>query len=137
MFVRIMRYVMGFLSYIKRRWSVFNDENRVVDGARLLLRTLPNLPSQEREGSFGDSDHKAFEAIQKILSMSKNKRVDNKADGMIAHLASLAEKRVILSFAPKTFYYDILKRIGELFSGPSKATRGLSTRGGGCRKSIG
>uniref|UniRef100_M4DRP7 Magnesium-protoporphyrin IX methyltransferase C-terminal domain-containing protein n=2 Tax=Brassica campestris TaxID=3711 RepID=M4DRP7_BRACM len=42
---------------------------------------------------------------------------------MIAHLASLAEKRVILSFAPKTFYYDILKRIGELFSGPSKATR--------------
>ncbi|WZY85598.1 hypothetical protein YC2023_031982 [Brassica napus] len=47
----------------------------------------------------------------------------NKADGMIAHLASLAEKRVILSFAPKTFYYDILKRIGELFSGPSKATR--------------
>ncbi|KAH0871136.1 hypothetical protein HID58_078158 [Brassica napus] len=47
----------------------------------------------------------------------------NKADGMIAHLASLAEKRVILSFAPKTFYYDILKRIGELFPGPSKATR--------------
>ncbi|VVB06893.1 unnamed protein product [Arabis nemorensis] len=42
----------------------------------------------------------------------------NKADGMIAHLAFLAEKRVILSFAPKTFYYDILKRIGEL-----KATR--------------
>lgn len=47
----------------------------------------------------------------------------NKADGMIAHLASLAEERLILSFAPKTFYYDILKRIGELFPGPSKATR--------------
>ncbi|PWA48327.1 magnesium-protoporphyrin IX methyltransferase [Artemisia annua] len=47
----------------------------------------------------------------------------NKADGMIAHLASLAENRVILSFAPKTFYYDLLKRIGELFPGPSKATR--------------
>ncbi|GLT39928.1 hypothetical protein SLA2020_140930 [Shorea laevis] len=47
----------------------------------------------------------------------------SKADGMIAHLASLAEKRLILSFAPKTFYYDLLKRIGELFPGPSKATR--------------
>ncbi|KAE8123782.1 hypothetical protein FH972_018711 [Carpinus fangiana] len=47
----------------------------------------------------------------------------NKADGMIAHLASLAEKRLILSFAPKTFYYDLLKRVGELFPGPSKATR--------------
>lgn len=47
----------------------------------------------------------------------------SKADGMIAHLASLAEKRLILSFAPKTFYYDLLKRIGEMFPGPSKATR--------------
>ncbi|KAK7399283.1 hypothetical protein VNO78_10464 [Psophocarpus tetragonolobus] len=47
----------------------------------------------------------------------------SKADGMIAHLASLANKRLILSFAPKTFYYDLLKRVGELFPGPSKATR--------------
>ncbi|GMH23473.1 hypothetical protein Nepgr_025316 [Nepenthes gracilis] len=47
----------------------------------------------------------------------------NKANAMIAHLASLAENRLILSFAPKTFYYDLLKRIGELFPGPSKATR--------------
>ncbi|KAK9120230.1 hypothetical protein Scep_018323 [Stephania cephalantha] len=47
----------------------------------------------------------------------------NKADAMIAHLASLAEKRLILSFAPKTLYYDLLKRVGELFPGPSKATR--------------
>lgn len=47
----------------------------------------------------------------------------SKADGMIGHLASLAEKRLILSFAPKTFYYDLLKRVGELFPGPSKATR--------------
>ncbi|CAK9177489.1 unnamed protein product [Ilex paraguariensis] len=47
----------------------------------------------------------------------------SKADAMIAHLASLAENRLILSFAPKTFYYDLLKRVGELFPGPSKATR--------------
>ncbi|KAF5932829.1 hypothetical protein HYC85_029000 [Camellia sinensis] len=47
----------------------------------------------------------------------------NKADAMIAHLASLADNRLILSFAPKTLYYDLLKRVGELFPGPSKATR--------------
>ena len=47
----------------------------------------------------------------------------NKADEMIGHLASLAKNRLILSFAPKTFYYDLLKRVGELFPGPSKATR--------------
>ncbi|KAH9300938.1 hypothetical protein KI387_012521 [Taxus chinensis] len=47
----------------------------------------------------------------------------DKAGRMIAHLASLAEKRLILSFAPKTLYYSVLKRIGELFPGPSKATR--------------
>ncbi|XP_073143583.1 magnesium protoporphyrin IX methyltransferase, chloroplastic [Henckelia pumila] len=47
----------------------------------------------------------------------------SKADAMIAHLASLAKDRLILSFAPKTFYYSLLKRVGELFPGPSKATR--------------
>ncbi|GMH37321.1 hypothetical protein BSKO_05194 [Bryopsis sp. KO-2023] len=46
-----------------------------------------------------------------------------KADGMIRHLASLAEKKLIISFAPKTLAYLVLKRIGELFPGPSKATR--------------
>lgn len=39
---------------------------------------------------------------------------------MISHLASLAEERLIISFAPKTLAYSILKRIGELFPGPSK-----------------
>ncbi|DBA70882.1 TPA: hypothetical protein ACH3X2_011331 [Trebouxia sp. C0005] len=47
----------------------------------------------------------------------------DKANGMIKHLASLAEDRLIISFAPKTLAYSILKRIGELFPGPSKATR--------------
>jgi len=42
---------------------------------------------------------------------------------MIAHLASLAESRLILSFAPKTCLLLILKKIGEFFPGPSKATR--------------
>ncbi|QCS49505.1 magnesium protoporphyrin IX methyltransferase [Picosynechococcus sp. PCC 11901] len=42
---------------------------------------------------------------------------------MIAHLASLSEDRLILSFAPKTFWLTILKKIGEFFPGPSKTTR--------------
>jgi magnesium-protoporphyrin O-methyltransferase len=42
---------------------------------------------------------------------------------MVAHLASLSKEKVILSFAPKTPFYSVLKRIGELFPGPSKATR--------------
>lgn len=43
--------------------------------------------------------------------------------GMVTHLASLAERRLIISFAPKTWYYDALKKVGELFPGPSKTTR--------------
>lgn len=47
----------------------------------------------------------------------------DKVDAMVAHLASLSTDRLIISFAPKTLAYSILKRIGELFPGPSKATR--------------
>jgi len=44
-------------------------------------------------------------------------------DGMVSHLSSLSNDRLILSFAPKTWYYTALKRIGELFPGKSKTTR--------------
>lgn len=46
-----------------------------------------------------------------------------KAAEMIKHLSSLAESRIILSFAPKTLGLVLLKKIGELFPGPSKTTR--------------
>lgn len=46
-----------------------------------------------------------------------------KAADMIAHLTSLAERRVILTFAPQTFLLSALKKVGEFFPGPSKATR--------------
>lgn len=46
-----------------------------------------------------------------------------KADAMIEHLSSLATDRVILSFAPKTCFYATLKKVGDFFPGPSKATR--------------
>jgi magnesium-protoporphyrin O-methyltransferase len=53
----------------------------------------------------------------------------DRVDAMIDHLASLAEQRLIVSFAPKTLAYLVLKRIGELFPGPSKV--------GGKRKRVG
>ncbi|MCA2711659.1 MAG: magnesium protoporphyrin IX methyltransferase [Microcystis sp. M015S2] len=43
--------------------------------------------------------------------------------GMIKHLGSLAQSRLILSFAPKTCLLTILKKIGQFFPGPSKTTR--------------
>ena len=48
---------------------------------------------------------------------------DDKMVEMINHLCSLSEDRVFISFAPKTWYYVFLKKIGELFPGPSKTTR--------------
>ncbi|MBP0018320.1 MAG: magnesium protoporphyrin IX methyltransferase [Cyanobacteria bacterium SBLK] len=42
---------------------------------------------------------------------------------MIEHLTSLAESRIILSFAPFTVCLMLWKKIGELFSGSSKTTR--------------
>lgn len=47
----------------------------------------------------------------------------DKAADMIKHLSSLASDRVILSFAPKTLFYSVLKKVGSFFPGPSKATR--------------
>ena len=43
---------------------------------------------------------------------------------MIKHLCSLSDRRVIFSFAPKTWWFVGLKKIGELFPGPSKVRRG-------------
>ncbi|MFW6359509.1 MAG: magnesium protoporphyrin IX methyltransferase [Chroococcales cyanobacterium] len=50
------------------------------------------------------------------------------AAAMISHLASLAESRLILSFAPKTLCLTLLKKIGEFFPGPSKTTRAYQHR---------
>ena len=47
---------------------------------------------------------------------------------MISHLASLAESRLIISFAPKTCLLFVLKKIGEFFPGPSKTTRAYQHR---------
>jgi magnesium-protoporphyrin O-methyltransferase len=48
---------------------------------------------------------------------------DRDSEEMIAHLASLAKSRLILSFAPKNPYYIMMKKVGDMVPGPSKATR--------------
>lgn len=45
------------------------------------------------------------------------------AQQMLRHLAGCASDRLIFSFAPKTFFYSTLKKIGGFFPGASKATR--------------
>ncbi|NDJ16111.1 magnesium protoporphyrin IX methyltransferase [Myxacorys almedinensis] len=52
----------------------------------------------------------------------------DQAMDMIKHLASLAEHRLVLSFAPKTFLLTLLKKVGEFFPGPSKTTRAYQHR---------
>lgn len=47
----------------------------------------------------------------------------DKMSEMVTHLCSLSTDRVVISFAPKTWYYSALKKVGELFPGPSKTTR--------------
>mmetsp|Transcript_12027 Transcript_12027/g.16690 ORF Transcript_12027/g.16690 Transcript_12027/m.16690 type:complete len:274 (+) Transcript_12027:67-888(+) len=42
---------------------------------------------------------------------------------IVNHLGSLSTDKLILSFAPDTWYYSLLKKVGELFPGPSKTTR--------------
>lgn len=47
----------------------------------------------------------------------------DKMTDMVKHLCSVSNDRVIISFAPKTWYYVFLKKVGEMFPGPSKTTR--------------
>jgi magnesium-protoporphyrin O-methyltransferase len=47
----------------------------------------------------------------------------DKMTDMVQGLAKKAKGRVIISFAPDTWYYRALKSFGELFPGPSKTTR--------------
>ncbi len=83
--------------------------------------------------TLGQSTNPVF-AVQDLETLSGNYHTvicldvlihypQDKAGEMIAHLGSLAEHRLILSFAPKTLAYTVLKKIGDFFPGPSKATR--------------
>jgi magnesium-protoporphyrin O-methyltransferase len=55
---------------------------------------------------------------------------------MLEHLASLTNNRMILSFAPKNLFYDLLKGVGSFFPGASKATRAYLHREGVIRRHL-
>lgn len=88
-----------------------------------LSAELPNSPFQMPKFEVSDLEslNGSFDTVVCLDVLIHYPQ--DKADAMIAHLASLAKKRLLLSFAPRTFYFDFLKRVGELFPGPSKATR--------------
>ena len=50
------------------------------------------------------------------------------AEEMVRHLAALADRRLIVSFAPFTPLLAVLKGIGQLFPGPSRTTRAYTLR---------
>ena len=50
------------------------------------------------------------------------------AEAMVKHLCQLSDERLIVSFAPYTFFLSLLKGIGQLFPGPSKTTRAYTLR---------
>ena len=56
------------------------------------------------------------------------------AEEMVRHLAGLAEQHLIVSFAPYTPVLAALKKIGQLFPGPSKTTRAYTLRENGIVK---
>lgn len=60
----------------------------------------------------------------------------DKMSEMVGHLCSLADDRLIFSFAPKTWYYSALKKVGELFPGPSKTTRAYLHEEAAVRKAL-
>jgi len=50
------------------------------------------------------------------------------AEEMVGHLAGMAERHLLVSFAPYTPLLALLKGIGQLFPGPSKTTRAYQLR---------
>ena len=53
------------------------------------------------------------------------------AEAMVRHLAGMAERQLIVSFAPFTPLLALLKQIGQLFPGPSRTTRAYTLRESG------
>ncbi len=53
------------------------------------------------------------------------------AEEMVKHLCQLSEERLIVSFAPYTPMLALLKKIGQLFPGPSKTTRAYTLKEAG------
>ncbi|OUL37456.1 magnesium protoporphyrin IX methyltransferase [Nostoc sp. T09] len=97
------------------------SEKMVTEGKERALQTLgkaenPTFAVQDLE-SLNGSYHTVI-CLDVLIHYPQEK-----ADEMISHLCSLAQSRLILSFAPKTCALTLLKKIGSFFPGPSKTTR--------------
>jgi magnesium-protoporphyrin O-methyltransferase len=92
------------------------EEGQAIAAAKLGQSTNPKFAVEDLEGLSGQ--YHTMICLDVLIHYPQEK-----ADQMIEHLGSLATDRLILSFAPKTPIYSLLKKIGELFPGPSKATR--------------
>ncbi len=107
------------------------------DGAKVYASDISDKMVSEAKDralqTLGTAENPAF-AVQDLESLNGSYHTvicldvlihypQEKADEMISHLCSLAQSRLILSFAPKTCALSILKKIGSFFPGPSKATR--------------
>ncbi|MEH2346690.1 MAG: magnesium protoporphyrin IX methyltransferase [Nostoc sp.] len=108
-----------------------------VDGAKVYAADISEKMVEEGKDrakqTLGNDENPTF-AVQDLESLSGSYHTvicldvlihypQEKADEMISHLCSLAQSRIIISFAPKTCALTILKKIGSFFPGPSKATR--------------
>lgn len=111
-------------------------------GARIFASDISEKmvgEAKERaQESLGNTDNLTF-AVQDLEALSGRYHSvicldvlihypQDQAATMISHLANLAESRIILSFAPKTLALSLLKKVGELFPGASKATRAYQHR---------
>ncbi len=76
----------------------------------------PQFTTQDLEGLSGKYD--TMICLDVLIHYPQEKAAE-----MIGHLADLADRRLIVSFAPYTPCYSLLKAIGGFFPGPSKATR--------------
>ena len=85
-------------------------------GDTLSAEQMPEFEAQDLEAIAGQ--YHTVVCLDVLIHYPQEK-----ADVMIKHLSSLATDRVILSFAPKTYVYATLKKVGDFFPGPSKATR--------------
>ncbi|WP_017651601.1 magnesium protoporphyrin IX methyltransferase [Fortiea contorta] len=107
------------------------------DGAKVYASDISEKMVMEAKDralkTLGNGENPTF-AVQDLESLTGNYHTvicldvlihypQDKADEMISHLCSLAQSRIILSFAPKTCALSLLKKIGSFFPGPSKATR--------------
>ncbi len=123
-------------------------------GARVAASDISEKMVEEAiartEDLFGSSENPQF-GVQDLEALSGSYHTvicldvlihypPDQAKDMIKHLSSLAESRLIFSFAPKTLAYTVLKKIGDFFPGPSKATRAYLHREAEivqCLKSLG